>query len=144
MLEGTLIDVSSVLAPWVPYSNLSTFRFFGFSLLLHSTFSSMPFSAEVAMLALLLETSKPELALWLLQEGCNSDLRSPSPNGLYPPSFSCFGPALVHTLPLLPAPSLHHSSFFLPAADLLDPSASLTPAPNLGAMVRASLDHFPP
>ena len=30
ILEGILIDVSSVLAPWVPYSNLSTFRFFCF------------------------------------------------------------------------------------------------------------------
>ena len=107
----------------------------------------MPFSAEVAKLALLLETSKPELDLWLLQEGYNSDLRSPVPNSPWSVSTQLLllWSSLVHTLPLLPAPSLHHSRLFLPAVDLLDPThTSLTPAPNLGAMVRASLAHFLP
>lgn len=95
----------------------------------------MPFSAEVARLALLLETSKPELDLWLLQEGWATDLRSPAPqpHGLYPLSFSCFGPALVHTPPLLlAASSVIPASSFLLRTCRTRPSLPYLPAPNRG------------
>lgn len=96
-----------------------------------------------------LETSTLNLTSGFCRETATVTTGTPFPNSSVPVSVQLLlWSSMVCTPPLLPAQALHHYSFFVPTSGLLDPShTSLTLAPNLGAVARASLGlspTFPP